>query len=437
MDTQRFWDTVLTKQYRIAEAARKYLEAGLTNLAHHIDESWMFCAYEWVNKNGAVGIDGVDAEEYAQGLWPKLERLVEQLKSGTYRAPAVKRVYIPKAGSETDKRPIGIPTFEDKILQRAIEMVLEPIYEQEFYDFSYGFRTGKSAHQALERIWKESMNIGGGYIIDMDISKYFDSIPHGQLREIIGQRVSDGVIQRIIGKWLNAGVMDGGNLQYPGKGTPQGGVISPILSNIYLHEVLDKWFVETVKPCLKGRAYIVRYADDAIIGCELEEDANRIMKVLPLRFAKYGLTIHPEKTKLVDFSKPRGDDRKGKGNFKFLGFKHFWQKSQKGNWVVYRKTDSKRLARAITAISQWCRKFRNVPQKEQHDKLAVKLKGHYAYYGITGNYKGIEQFFDKVRVVWLNWLNRRSDRKSFTWERFTEYLKNFPLPAPKIVHSYC
>jgi group II intron reverse transcriptase/maturase len=315
-------------------------------------------------------------------------------------------------------------------------MVLEPIYEQEFYDFSYGFRPGKSAHDALERIWKESMNIGGGYIIDMDISKYFDTIPHGKLREILGQRVSDGVIQRMIGKWLNAGVMEQGNLQYPGKGTPQGGVISPILSNIYLHEVLDKWFVETVKPHLKGRAYMVRYADDAIIGCELEEDANRIMKVLPLRFAKYGLTIHPEKTKLIDFTKPQGNNRKGKGSFTFLGFKHYWMRSRKNNWVVYRKTDSKRLARAIAAIAQWCKDFRHAPHKEQRAMLAAKLKGHYAYYGITCNYRSIDLYYQAVRAVWFKWLNRRSNHTSYTWGQFTEYLKQFPLPVPRIVHSY-
>jgi group II intron reverse transcriptase/maturase len=320
-------------------------------------------------------------------------------------------------------------------------MVLEPIYEQEFYDFSYGFRPGKSAHKALERIWKESMDINGGYIIDMDISKYAnrrfdDTIPHDKLREILGRRVSDGVIQRMIGKWLNAGVMEQGNLQYPGKGTPQGGVISPILSNIYLHEVLDKWFVETVKPLLKGRAYMVRYADDAIIGCELQEDANRIMKVLPLRFARYGLTIHPEKTKLIDFTKPQGNRQKGESSFTFLGFKHFWQKSRKGNWVVYRKTDSKRLARAVAAITQWGRKIRNMPRKEQHALLAAKLRGHYAYYGITGNYRSIELFYHSVRAVWLKWLNRRSDRKSYNWEQFAEYLKQFPLPVPRIVHSY-
>jgi group II intron reverse transcriptase/maturase len=406
----------------------------------------MYCAYELTRKDGAKGIDGVGAEEYEVGLWEKLEKLVDRLKSGLYRAPAVKRVYIPKAGS-TEKRPIGIPTYEDKILQRAVQLVLEPIYEGEFYDFSYGFRPGKSAHQCLNRIWKQGMGINGGYIIDMDISKYAnlrfdDTIPHEKLREILGQRVSDGVIQRIIGKWLNAGVMEAGNLEYPGKGTPQGGVISPLLSNIYLHEVLDKWFVKTVQPLLKGKSFMVRYADDAIIGCEQKEDADRIMKVLALRFAKYGLTsdfspLHPEKTKLVDFKKPDGDSHKGSGSFTFLGFKHYWTKSRKGQWMVGRKTDGKRFSRAIKTIAQWCRENRHIPKKEQHEKLALKLRGHYAYYGISLNFDSIAQMYHQVKRIWFKWLNRRSRQKELNWEQFGSYLQHFPLPQPRIVHSYC
>jgi group II intron reverse transcriptase/maturase len=279
----------------------------------------MYCAYEWTRRDGAAGVDGVTAAEYEVGLEEKLHNLVELLKSGTYRAPPVKRVYIPKAGSRTEKRPIGIPTYEDKILQRAMTMVLEPILEKEFYDFSYGFRPGKSAHQALGRLWKESMGMNGGYVIDMDISKYFDTIDHGLLREMLSRRVSDGVITRVVGKWLAAGVMDAGRREYPGKGTPQGGVISPLLSNLFLHEVLDEWFVKVVKPRMKGKAGMVRYADDAVIICELKEDAERIYKVLGARFAKYGLTIHPEKTQLLDFTKQGEEQGKGNSSFTFLG----------------------------------------------------------------------------------------------------------------------
>jgi group II intron reverse transcriptase/maturase len=397
---------------------------------------WLYCAYELTRKDGARGIDGVGAREYEKNLWENLKNLLDRFKSGEYRAPAVRRVYIPKAGS-TEKRPIGIPTYEDKILQRAVQLALEPIYEGEFYDFSYGFRPGKSAHQALERIWKEGMNIHGGYIIDMDISKYFDTIPHEKLREILGRRMSDGVIQRTIGKWLNAGIMDKGNVQYHEKGTPQGGVISPILSNIYLHEVLDNWFITTVRPRLKGKAFMVRYADDAVIGCEKKEDADRIMKVLALRFTKYGLTIHPEKTKLIDFTEPTGTARKGNGSFTFLGFTHYWMKSKKGRWIIGRKTDKKRLSRSIKAITQWCRENRDKTIPEQHKELTAKLRGHYAYYGITFNFKSLEKFFIRIRDIWFKWLNRRSDKRSLYRWQYLKYLRLHPLPYPKIAHSYC
>jgi group II intron reverse transcriptase/maturase len=397
----------------------------------------MYCAYELTRRDGAAGIDGVTAAEYEVGLEERLQNLVELLKSGNYFAPPVKRVYIPKAGSKTEKRPIGIPTYEDKILQRAIVMVLEPMLEREFYDFSYGFRPGKSAHMALNRLWKESMGMNGGYVIDMDISKYFDTIDHGLLREMLSRRVSDGVIIRIIGKWLNAGVMDGNKREYPGKGTPQGGVISPLLSNLFLHEVLDDWFVKTVKPRMKGKAGMVRYADDAVIMCELKEDAERIYKVLGQRFEKYGLKIHPEKTRLLDFTKPKDGQGKGNSSFTFLGFTHYWIKSRKGNWVVGRKTDSKRLQRSLIAISAWCKANRCLKMRAQWETLKKKITGHYAYYGISMNYRSISVFHQRVQAIWLKWLNRRGKQGSRNWETFRDYLKDWPLPKPRIMHSYC
>jgi len=436
-DTQRFWDNIYTKQRRIAKAAEKYSGEGLTNVAQYIDVEWMHCAYEMTRRDGAAGVDGMVAAEYEVGLMARLQKLEELLKSGTYRAPPVKRVYIPKAGSSTEKRPIGIPTYEDKILQRAIAMVLEPIFEREFYDFSYGFRPGKKAHQALERIWKDSMDMHGGYIIDMDISKYFDTIDHKLLRGMLSRRVSDGVITRVIGKWLNAGVMDGGKLEYPGKGTPQGGVISPMLSNLFLHEVLDDWFVKVVKPRLRGRASIVRFADDAVIICELKEDAERIYKVLGKRFEKYGLKIHPEKTKLLDFKKPGEGQRKGSSSFTFLGFTHYWTKSRKGRWMVGRKTDRKKLKRAITTINAWCRANRHKPMQEQWEMLKAKISGHYAYYGISLNAQSITEFYTQVVTVWLKWLNRRGWQGRLNWKTFMNHLKAWPLPKPRIVHSFC
>lgn len=436
-DTQEYWDNMYTKQRRIAQAAEKHSGKSLTSVAHHIDVQWMYCAYEWTRRDGAAGIDGVTAAEYEVGLWEKLKNLVELLKSGNYRAPPVKRVYIPKAGSSTEKRPIGIPTYEDKILQRAIVMALEPIVEREFYDFSYGFRPRKSAHMALERIWKESMGMNGGYVIDMDISKYFDTIDHKLLREMLRRRVSDGVITRVIGKWLNAGVMDGGKREYPGKGTPQGGVISPLLSNLFLHEVLDGWFVKVVKPRMRGKAAMVRYADDAVIMCELKEDAERIYKVLGKRFEKYGLKIHPEKTRLLDFTKPGEGQRKGNSSFTFLGFTHYWTKSRKGNWMVGRKTDSKRMRRAICAVSAWCKANRHKPLREQWETLRAKITGHYAYYGISLNFRSIQEFHERIKTVWKKWLNRRGRKGYRNWEAFADYLKDWPLPKPRIMHSYC
>jgi group II intron reverse transcriptase/maturase len=281
------------------------------------------------------------------------------------------------------------------------------------------------------------MSMNGCYVIDMDISKYFDTIDHRLLREMLSRRVSDGVVTRIIGKWLNTGVMDGDKLEYPGKGTPQGGVISPLLSNLFLHEVLDDWFVKTVKPRMKGKAGMVRYADDAVIICGLKEDAERIYKVLGLRFEKYALNIHPEKTQLLDFTKPKGGQRKGNTSFTFLGFTHYWTKSRKGNWMVGRKTDVKRQSRSIAAINAWCKANRRRPIGEQCKTLRAKISGHYAYYGVRLNSRSISEFYDQVRTIWFKWLNRRGGKESRNWNSFGDFLKAWPLPKPRIIHSYC
>jgi group II intron reverse transcriptase/maturase len=402
-----------------------------------MDIKWLYEAYVRTRKDGAVGVDKQTAEEYAQQLDGNLKSLLERAKSGRYKAPPVRRVYIPK-GTGKETRPIGIPTFEDKVLQRAVQMLLEPIYEKMFLDFSYGFRPGRSAHDALEEIWRQTMQQNGGWIIDLDIRKYFDTIDHKILMEIIKRRVCDGVIIRLLGKWLNAGVMEKDQLTYSDKGTPQGGVISPIISNIFLHEVLDSWYMNDVKPRMKGKTFLVRYADDAVIGFSNKEDAQRVMEVLPKRFSKYGLTVHPEKTKIVNFNKPGKQDKpddEDKQTFNFLGFTHYWAKSLKGNWVVKRKTEKSRLARALKKMTQWCRKNRHLPVIEQHAMISKKLRGHYEYYGITCNYRSLRQFWNQVKRIWLKWLKRRSNKYDLTWEKFNKLLERLPLPNPVVTHS--
>lgn len=433
-----FYDEVSTKMGQIATNARKLPEVSFTSLAHHIDLKWLYEAYKATRKDGAVGVDNQNGEDYAKELGPNLKRLLEEAKSGRYKAPPVRRVYIPKENKE--KRPLGITTFEDKVLQRAVYWILNPIYEQDFYDCSYGFRQGRSQHQALETLWKGITNIGGAWVIDLDIRKYFDSIGWNQLLEILKLRVRDGVLIRLIGKWMNAGVMEEAKeIFYPEEGVPQGGVISPILSNIFLHEILDKWFRETVLPRLKGRALEIRFADDAVLCFEKKEDALRVMKVLPKRLEKFGLELHPEKTKLINFKRPwKGNYKQGQrpGTFDFLGFTHYWKKSRKGNPVIGRKTNRKRLTRAIRKIHDWCKTNRHMKFREQHKKLTSKLRGHYNYYGISGNILCLKLFFLHAKRAWYKWLKRRSNRRDLSWDKFQRTLNWYKLPTPAIMHKY-
>jgi len=428
--------SVSTKQRRIAELARIHPDVSFTSLAYHVDLEWLREAYRRTRKDGAVGVDGQTADEYARELGANLKSLLERAKSGSYRAPAVRRVRIPKGASKKEKRPIGVPTFEDKVLQRAVQMVLEPLYEQDFLDCSYGFRPGRSAHDALQALWERLMELGGGWIIDLDIRKFFDTMSHAHLREILKRRVRDGVLKRLIGKWLKAGIWENGSVSYPERGTPQGGVLSPILSNIYLHDVLDKWFMEVVRPRLRGKAYLVRFADDAVLIFSDEQDACRVMEVLPKRFGKYRLTVHPEKTRIVHFRKPESPSKKkGSGSFNFLGFTHYWGRSRRGNWVVKRKTEKSRFSRALKAIAMWCKRHRHLPVREQQEALRRKLLGHYSYYGITGNYRLLSNFLHQVLRVWRKWLNRRSRGNHMPWEKFNLLLRRYPLPPVRVVHS--
>jgi group II intron reverse transcriptase/maturase len=405
----------------------------LTSLSHHIDIDWMKEAFRRTRKNGAPGVDELTAGDYEKNLEANLEGLVDRAKGGTYRAPPVRRAHVPK-GDGTETRPIGIPTFEDKVLQRAVVMALEPVYEQDFRNCSYGFRPGSSAQHALADFWTQLMKMGGGWVLEVDIRKFFDNLDHRLLQEVVRQRIRDGVLLRLIGKWLNAGVMEDGCISHPEAGTPQGGVISPLLANIYLNEVLDTWFEDEVRPRLKGRAFLIRYADDFVIGFAAEADARKVLDVLPKRFGKYGLALHPDKTRLVYF-RPRRDDTKPEpGTLDFLGFTHHWGKSRKKAWIVKRRTAKSRFGRALKRVADWCRHVLHRPITEQHSQLSRKMKGHYAYYGVTGNHAALARFHRQVERIWHKWLARRSQR-GMSWERYKAILKRHPLPPPRVIHS--
>jgi RNA-directed DNA polymerase len=431
-------EIVSTRQQRIAELAKQSPQMGFTSLNHLIDLRWLHEAYLSTRRDGAPGVDGQTAADFEADLPGHLQSLLDRAKSGTYRAPPVRRVHIPKGPGSAETRPLGIPTFEDKVLQRAVVMALQPIYEQDFLDCSYGFRPGRSAHMALQALRQQVMDLRGCWLVEVDIRKFFDTLDHAQLRSLLRQRVRDGVLLRLIDKWLKAGVLEDGNLTYPEAGAPQGGVISPLLSNVYLHYVLDVWFEREVKPRLKGRAFLVRYADDFVMGFACEEDARRVLDVLPKRFGKYGLTIHPDKTRLVPFGRPSlYPPRPGQkaetqpGSFDFLGFTHYWSRSKKGNWVVKQKTAGSRFHRAVKKIGEWFRVNRHLPIREQCQTFAQKLRGHYAYYGgVVGNLRCLQRFRYEAVRLWQKWLSRRKRRGQFSWERMNRLLKVFQLPQP-------
>ena len=436
-------DDVSTKQERIAALAKQSPEMAFTSLAYLMDIDWLKEAYRRTRKGGAVGVDGMTADQYEQDLEGNLQSLLDRAKSGTYKAPPVRRVHIPKGGSSTETRPLGIPTLEDKVLQRAVVMLLEPIYEQDFLDCSYGFRPARSAHQALQSFRDQTMNgqTKGGWVLEVDIRKFFDNLEHGHLRQFLQLRVRDGVLLRLIDKWLKAGVMEDGNVSYPDSGSPQGGVISPLISNVFLHYVLDLWFEQEVIPRLRNRAFLIRYADDFVIGFSDHRDAQRVMEVIPQRFGKYGLTVHPTKTKLVQFRPPSSrkdrteppDDRPG--TFNLLGFTHYWARSRNGYWVVKLKTAADRFSRAVQNIESWCQDNRHLSIDEQHKKLNEKLRGHYAYYGVTGNSGSLTRFLHEVGPRWRKWLKRRNRLRSLAWEKFIAILRSYPLAPVRTARS--
>jgi RNA-directed DNA polymerase len=428
--------SICTRFERVAKLAREAPNLAFTTLAHHIDLVLLKEAYRRTRKSGTPGVDRQTAEQYSKALEENLRSLLDRAKAGTYRAPPVRRVHIPKGDGDT--RPIGIPTFEDKVLQRAVSMVLEAVYEQDFLDCSHGFRPRRSAHQALEALWSETMKMRGGWVLEIDVRKFFDTLDHEHLQVILRQRIRDGVLLRLIGKWLKAGVLDEGELHYPEAGSPQGGVISPLLANVYLHEVLDVWFEKVVRPRLAGEASLVRYADDAVIVFETEADARRVLEVLPKRFGKYGLTLHEDKTRLVRFLRPPRGVRPCRADrpstFDFLGFTHHWRKSLRGNWVVKQTTAKDRFRRSLARVVTWCREHRHDDVREQHRGISAKLRGHYAYFGLRGNYAALARFRFEIRRAWRKWLCRRSSAARRAWDWYAKFLERYPLPPPRVLN---
>jgi group II intron reverse transcriptase/maturase len=402
-------------------------------LAHLLDEAALTRAYHRLRADAAVGIDGITKEQYGQELDGNLRTLHEQMRAMRYRHQPIRRVHIPKDKGKT--RPIGISCIADKVVQGALTEVLEALYEPVFFDGSYGFRRGRCAHDALRALNRVLHEGKASWILEGDITSFFDSIDRKMLMEMLRERVLDTSFLRLVGKCLHVGILDGEEFSEPDVGAVQGSGLSPMLGNIYLHHVLDLWFERDVRPRMQGHAYLIRYADDFVIAFEREDDARRVMAVLPKRFARYGLTLHPDKTRLLFFGRPPSDQKKGGGpaSFDFLGFTHYWYRTRAGRWEPGVKTRKARLRRAITAVADFCRRHRHRPVKEQHASLKRRLVGHFNYFGVNGNIRSLKMLVHEGEHFWRKWLRRRSQRTRLSWERFkATILRAFPLPSPRI-----
>src|SRR5262244_1387227 len=423
---------------RIAELAKEDPKRQFYSIAHLITVAKLYEAFRSLRKDASAGIDGVTYEQYEAHAEENIRQLHQRLKEGKYRAQPLRRVYIPKEDGK--QRPISIPALEDKIAQKTVVELLNAIYEQDFLNCSYGFRPKRGQHQALDEIGRIICNRPIAWVLEIDIRSYFDSIVRSALVEMIEQRVTDGSVLRLIGKWIKVGVIEDGRLLVSETGTGQGQPISPLLANIYLHHVLDKWFENAVKPRLKGEAYEIRFADDAMLCFQHKEDAEKVWRVLPKRFEKYGLTLHPEKTRLIEFGRYATRKAKKRGKkpetFAFLGFTHICARSRRGKFTVHVKTLAKRFRRGLQAAADWCQQHRHDAVSEQQKMLNAKLRGHYQYYGRSTNYRSLWRFYRKIRSTWRTWLSRRTHGKPLTWERFAAILRQYPLLLPWITHSW-
>jgi len=427
------------KLFLIAGHARRDRNFQFTSLAHLLNVDYLRDCYNSLKRNKAVGIDSVSWEDYGQNLDENLELLVSRLKRKKYKPIPAKRVYIPKG--ENDKRPLGISAVENKIVEKGIVSILESIYEQDFLDSSYGFRPRRNSHQALKRLNDLIMFQPVNHIVEADIKGFFDNVSHELLIEFIQKRVNDTTLLNLIRRFLKAGYIEDGMLVNSEVGTPQGSILSPMLANIFLHYVLDVWFEETVKSHTKGYCEIVRYADDFVCVVRYADDARRIERGLHNRFNKYGLELHPTKSRNISFGNFERENAKKQNRkantFNFLGFTHYCDVSRKGNFKVGRKTSRKKYSAKCKEMNSWLKAVRNLYKtKEWWKILQAKLRGHIQYYGVSENYNGVVRFYKfTIRMV-HKWLNRRSQKRKMNWEKFTKYLNHYPLPKPRIVHNF-
>jgi group II intron reverse transcriptase/maturase len=430
--------TTRLKLSLISERARQDRKCQFTSLAHLLNERFLEHCYHRLGRDRASGIDGVTWQEYGENLEENLKDLVTRLKAKRYRPLPARRVYIPK--DEHSQRPLGLPALEDKIVQKGLALILEAIYEEDFLDCSYGFRPGRNCHQAIDAVDKTIMGNPVNHVIDADIKGFFDNVSHEWMMKFLQVRIVDPSFLLLVQRFLKAGYMDSGLLVATDRGTPQGGNLSPILSNIFLHYVLDLWFDRRVKQQIRGGCFLVRYADDFVCLLQYQEEARYVAEQLRERFAEFDLQLHPEKTRVISFGRyERENARRQKRRahtFDFLGFTHFCDLSRRGKFIVGRRTSRKKFRKKCKELIQWLKRVRNfLPVKQWWPVLAAKLRGHYQYYGVSGNMPSLKRYYRVAIRQALKWLNRRSQRRSFNWERFCQYLKHYPLPTPRIVHD--
>jgi group II intron reverse transcriptase/maturase len=430
---------MLTKLERIAQIANENPRERFTSLAHLIDENMLKQCHKELDKNKAAGMDEMTKSEYEVNLDENIKDLQQRLKTHKYRPQPVRRVYIPKTGSNK-MRPLGIPSYEDKIVQLALNKIINAIFEQDFLDSSFGFRPQRGCHDALKilDVYLSRRNID--YIVDADIRGFFDNVDHGWMMKFLEQRIKDPNILRLIAKFLKAGIMEKGIFHKTYEGTPQGGILSPTLGNIYLHYALDLWFDKVVRKHCKGNAYIVRYADDSVACFQYENEARMYYKALVERLAKFNLEVAEEKTKIIYFGERAYlENKNGKGlkpsTFDFLGFTPYCSCRGNGSFRVKRKTSRKKFIDSLKRCKLWLKESRTTPVDETMKKLRQKLIGYYRYYGITDNTRALVDYKHIVRAMVFKWLNRRSQRRSFNWENFMKFLKQYPLPNPRLYVS--